>query len=203
MLYRKFQSFSLVGFIFLTLLFISNLQADGAGNLPVQNTESKDEVEQGISSPFTVAQISFFAPLQIFSEKNSIYGLRLSLPYGKNDTLVGVDLGIANKLNSLYGISFAALLSQRTNNMYGINLSGVFNISKGDDIGVSLAGFYNNVKDLKGLQCAVLYNQAVNVKGLQFGLVNYCHDMQGVQLGVINFCKTQPFPFVLFFNFWQ
>jgi len=183
--------------IIATIYFAVNLFANNAEIQQIPKDKNSD------NSPFTVFQFSFFSPLQIFSEKDNIYGFRLTLPYGKNQTLKGMDIGIANQLNNLYGISFAALLSQRSENMYGINLSGIFNISKGDDIGLSMAGFYNEIRNVEGVQAAVLYNQARFVKGVQFGLVNYCHNMNGAQVGIINICKAQPVPFTLFFNFWK
>lgn len=154
-------------------------------------------------SSFTVFQFSFFSPLQIFSETDDVYGLRLTLPHGENNTLAGMDIGISNQLNNLYGISLAAFLSQRSGNMYGINFSGFFNLSKGDDIGLSMAGFYNEVNRIEGVQTAFLYNKAKMVNGVQLGVVNYCRDMKGAQIGIINICRSQPFPFILLFNFWK
>jgi hypothetical protein len=190
----------IVSVLIVTVMFMHvSLFADDAAKVPPPKVELKDSD----NSSFTAFQFSFFSPLQIFPKEDNVYGLRLTLPYGENDTLVGFDLGICNQLNNLYGISFAALLAQRTENMYGISLSGIFNISEGDDIGLSMAGFYNEVHTIKGVQSAFLYNQAKVVKGVQFGLVNYCHDMRGAQVGIINFCETQPFPFTLLFNFWR
>lgn len=165
-----------------------------SANQPEDKTETK---------PFTVFQFSFFSPLQIFRETTDVSGLRLTLPYGKNADIKGLDLGIANDTDNLYGISLAAMMSRRTENMYGFTFSGFLNLSEGDDIGLSIAGIYNQVNQIDGLQYATLYNQAKMVRGVQFGLVNYCHDMRGAQIGIFNVCKSQPFPFTLLFNFWK
>jgi len=153
------------------------------------------------SSP---VQLSFFAPLQILPENYNIYGLKLGLPYSCNKSLNGLDIGFCNEITEdLYGVSLAAFLSLHGDNMYGVNFAGIFNISSGNESGLSFAGFYNEVgSSVYGIQTSMLYNQAKEVKGVQFGLVNYCNELSGVQIGVINVCKTQPFPFTLFFNFY-
>lgn len=190
---KFFNSFLVV----IVILITSSLPAaEQAEQLIPEHTNPKNP-------PFTIFQFSFFAPLQIFSENDNVYGLRLTLPHGENDTLVGMDLGISNNLHNLYGISFAAFLSQRSENMYGMNVAGFFNISQGNDVGLSMAGFYNEINKIEGVQTAILYNQAKVVNGVQLGLVNFCHDMKGAQIGIFNVCKAQPFPFTLLFNFWK
>ena len=186
---------------FFSLLLIVNSLFIGGKLLADEKAEQKDQKSE--NSSFTLFQFSFFAPLQIFPETASVYGLRLTFPYGNNNTLAGIDIGIANETNNLYGISLAAFLSNRSENMYGINLTGFINLSGGDEVGLSMAGFYNEVKTLEGVQTALLYNQAHVVKGVQFGLVNYCRDMRGAQVGIFNVCKSQPFPFTFLFNFWK
>ena len=194
---RQFKTFLHSLLIIFAIFITVNLSADDAEIQQVPKDENSD------TSSSTAFQFSFFSPLQFFPETDDVHGLRLTFPYGQNNILQGVDLGICNQLNTLYGVSLAVLLSQRTENMYGVNLSGVFNISKGDDVGLSMAGFYNEVRNVEGVQASGLYNQAKFVKGVQFGLFNYCHNMNGAQVGIFNVCKAQPVPFTLFFNFWS
>lgn len=152
---------------------------------------------------FTPIQFSFFSPLQAFPAYFRVNGLRLNIPYGNNKTVSGIDLGIANKSENLYGLGCAAFISHRTNEMYGVNISGIFNLSQGTDNGFSFAGFYNEVETVNGVQVTALATRAKKVNGVQIGLLNTAHKMNGVQIGILNYCKDQPFRYTLFFNFWD
>ena len=189
-----YKNLILLGLCWGLFSFSLNLGAD------TQQADTKKHATEK-SSPI---QLSFFAPLQLFSENYNIYGLKLGLPYSCNKSLNGLDVGFCNEItDDFYGVSLAAFLSLHGDNMYGVNLAGIFNISSGNESGLSFAGFYNEVgSTIYGLQAAMLYNQAKEVKGVQFGLVNYCNKLSGAQIGLINLCKEQPFPFTLFFNFY-
>ena len=183
----------------LTLSFTFNVFAEE----PEVLAENTPVIKQEKSHLWAPIQFSFFAPIQIFTEKHKIYGLRLSLPYGANKSLYGVDLGLVNKLESLYGVGVNAFYSKHSGDMYGLNLAGAFNLSTGNDVGLSIAGFYNETGRINGVQMATLHNQAQTVNGIQISLFNYCHKMNGVQIGLLNYCKDQPFRYTLLFNFWD
>ena len=191
----RFKSFYSIVLIFFILFSAEGLFA--------QTSKDGESLSAKDASTFTLVQFSFFAPLQLFSEADDVYGFRLSLPYGSNEDLMGLDLGFVNKLDSLYGVGLNVLYSQRSHFMYGVNLSGFFNLSKGEDVGLSCAGFYNKVAAINGLQMAFLCNEAKKVDGMQIGLCNYCEKMNGVQIGIFNYCKDQPFKCTFFFNFWD
>lgn len=162
-----------------------------------------------VSSPeeqnyFGIVQLGLFAPLQIIPEDYAIYGLKLGMIYSSNRTLAGLDLGVCNETTEThYGVS-CSLLTLRQGDVYGLNIAGIMNLSKANETGWSMAGLYNEIKGtLRGVQVALLSNQAYQVKGLQLGLVNYTRNLTGVQLGILNFCKNQPFKFTLFINAWN
>ena len=128
-------------------------------------------------------QLSLFCPLQLLPHDFDVYGLRLTFPYGINNTVYGLDLGVWNQLRGdLYGIGFAGLVSDRQGSLYGVNTGGIVNITHGDDVGLSMAGVYNDVRGTsKGLQCAIAFASAKKVEGVQLAVFNYCEDMTGVQ----------------------
>ena len=200
---RYFDSFAkiFVLALFLTACFDSTV-AGGASEKNVSVGEN-DVLETDDSAPFTIAQFSFFAPLQIFSDSYDVRGVRLALPYGSNRSLMGIDLGIVHKLDNLYGLGLSIFYSQRSGEMRGVSLSGAFNLSKGNDTGLSAAGFYNDVESVDGVQAACLYNKAKSVNGIQIGLCNSTEKLNGVQIGLCNYCKDEPFKYTLFFNFWD
>ena len=184
------------------ILFTLNAFAEETEVLAEDQLTSNEQKKE-VTTPITPIQFSFFAPLQIFPEKYQIYGLRLTLPYGSNKSLYGLDVGLVNKLNTLYGVGISALYSKHSGDMYGLNLAGVFNLSTGNDVGLSIAGFFNETGRIDGVQIATLHNQAQTVNGVQISLFNYCKKMNGVQIGLLNYCKDQPFRYTLFINFWD
>ena len=115
---KHLKTFSIFAIIFLTG-FLSLTAVDSESNTLEEPQLNKTSLPK---DPFTILQFSFFSPLQISPKEKCVYGLRLTLPYGENKNLAGLDIGIANQLDNLYGVSVAALLSERTKNMYGINL---------------------------------------------------------------------------------
>ena len=163
---------------------------------------SSFSAEKGFDS--VPIQLSFFNPIQLMPEDFDVYGLRLTFPYGVNNSVYGLDMGVWNTLSGdLNGIGFAALLSNCKGSVYGVNTGGVLSYIKGDGVGLPLAGIINDIDGTaRGLQASIAYNEAKKVEGVQLGIVNYCEDMDGVQLGIVNICKDQWIPFTIFLNVW-
>jgi hypothetical protein len=115
-------------------------------------------------------QLSLFAPIQIFSEDTAISGIRLSLLYGKNTSVTGLDWGLVNHTTS--GVS------------KGVQL-GAVGLADGDFVGWQ-HNWVNVVKgDFEGLQWGVV-NHSKYVHGIQIGFVNYAGSMKGLQIGLVN-----------------
>ncbi len=133
--------------------------------LTVQN------VSMAQSKPINIALVT---PIQIFPEDNSIAGVRWNIIYGKNSSMVGLDIGLANHIGDggFKGLQW-----------------GVVNLDDGN-VGGLQAGFVNITrKNVEGAQLG-WYNSADYVNGLQFGLVNSAGSMKGLQIGIINIIKT-------------
>lgn len=121
--------------------------------------------------------IALFNPIQIFSEDNSIRGLRINLIYGKNVSMVGLDWGLINHVG--------------TGGMTGVQW-GFVNICDGNFLGWQ-GGLLNlSMKNVEGFQYG-LFNTGEHVSGFQLGLVNYAGSMKGLQIGIINIIKTGGF----------
>ncbi len=74
--------------------------------------------------------------------------------------------------------------------------------NKGVDVttmrGVQIAAgliAWNRVHQIYGVQICPWYNEAVEMRGFQLGLVNYCRDMAGVQIGLVNIIAESPLSF--------
>ncbi len=130
-------------------------------------------------------QISLFNPVQLVSEGEAVQGVRLSLLYGKNTSVVGFDFGLVQHNTS--GISKGYQL-------------GAVGIVEGDFVGFQ-KHFYNSVKGkCEGFQLG-LVNHAQNMSGFQLGIVNYAGTMNGLQIGLVNVIKQNgQFPVFPFIN---
>lgn len=118
-------------------------------------------------------QLSLLAPIQIVPEDNAITGLRLSLLYGKNTSVSGLDLGLIN--HSTSGTS------------KGVQL-GLVGLVDADFVGFQ--GTYVNLTNgnFEGFQWGIV-NYAGYANGFQLGLVNYAQRMKGLQIGLVNIIK--------------
>lgn len=115
-------------------------------------------------------QLALFNPVQIVPEGQAITGIRLSLIYGKNTSVTGLDWGLVNHTTSglSQGIQFG---------MVGYNeadftgwMDNAVNITQGTDTGVQFG----------------IFNHAKRMEGVQIGLVNHAESMHGLQLGLVN-----------------
>ncbi len=103
-----------------------------------------------------------------------VVGLRLTLPYGKCESVTGFDLGIYGSCRYFEGLQLNILRNEAEDVMAGIQ-----------------AGVYNSAgrADLTGLQVG-LFNEASSMRGLQVGIINIAEQMQGFQVGLINRAET-------------
>ena len=126
-------------------------------------------------------QLALFNPIQIFNENTSITGLRISLLYGKNASVTGLDWGLVNHTTSgvSKGVQFG-LVGYAEADFMGWQDNGI-NITKGK---------------FEGLQWGVV-NYAGTISGVQLGFVNYAANMtKGLQIGLVNIIKHGgQFPF--------
>jgi len=159
--------------------------------------ENFDKVRKP-SAASTGFQLAIFNPVQLFSEPCDIYGLRLNLPYGKNNALYGMDIGAANQLmDEMRGVQIG--LGNFTGPMYGMQLGGV-NVAMGEMVGWQMGGLNASKASAAGLQTGLInigadyeglqiggFNFADNYTGLQIGAINVCNTLAGIQIGALNF----------------
>lgn len=118
-------------------------------------------------------QLALVAPVQLFPQETPITGLRLSLIYGRNTSITGVDLGLVNHTTS--GMSKG----------YQWGLVG---LADADFMGWQ-NNFVNTTKgNFEGFQWGFV-NYANHASGFQLGFVNYAVSMRGLQIGLVNIIK--------------
>ncbi len=147
-------------------------------------------------------QISLVAPIQIFGEEDSIKGLRLSILYGRNVDVKGVDLGLiaAHATGDVKGVQWS-LVSLTGGDFTGWQ-SGLVNITEGAFTGYQ-SGWYNRTKGPTEAFQWGLVNVADDMSGFQLGLVNYAKKMDGLQIGLVNVISSkQKLPVLPLVN-WQ
>ncbi len=118
-------------------------------------------------------QLSLFDPIQIFPATTDIVGVRLSLLYGRNASVAGLDWGLVNHTTT------------GTSKGYQTGLVGI-----SDDRFVGWQNNFVNIskKDFEGFQLGFV-NIANNANGFQLGFVNYAVKMKGLQIGLVNIIK--------------
>jgi hypothetical protein len=118
-------------------------------------------------------QLSLFSPVQLVSEDNAIAGVRLSLLYGRNTSVTGLDWGLVSHSTSgkSKGVQFG-LVGLVDADFVGYQATAV-NITKGE---------------CEGFQWGIV-NYAGYANGLQLGFVNYAETMKGLQIGFVNIIK--------------
>lgn len=134
-------------------------------------------------------QLALFNPAQVRPEDTSIFLLRFNLIYGKNVSVKGLDIGIANHCTG--GISKGlqwGIVGFIEGDFIGWQDQFV-NIVGGTFTGLQ-SGFYNDLDNGEAFQLGVI-NRARSVSGFQLGLVNYTEGMYGLQIGLINFIQDK------------
>ena len=116
-------------------------------------------------------QIALITPVQIFSEDESISGVRWNILYGRNVTVRGLDFGLINHTTG--GLS------------KGVQF-GLVGIVESDFLGWQNNQLVNYTKgDFEGFQWG-FFNYAKRASGFQLGFFNYVESMHGLQVGLIN-----------------
>ncbi len=121
--------------------------------------------------------LGLVTPVQIVPKEEGVAGFRLSLIYGQNTNVTGLDLGLINHTTSgtSTGIQWG-LVNLNDANFVGWQGSWV-NLLRGRG---------------EGLQSG-LYNQSSHMSGLQIGIVNNSETLHGLQIGILNIINKGGF----------
>ena len=159
---------------------------------------------------------AFFDPVQFPSSGAEVIGFRLSIFYGRNAAVTGLDIGALVSVSDgdVFGLQVSGLVNSSglssgsmqiagvANNCYdefnGLQISGIANCVGGDMAGGQI-GCFNTSRDMSGIQIGA-FNNAAAVAGCQIGVVNVASSMVGVQIGLLNIIKDSPYPCLPVFN---
>lgn len=134
-------------------------------------------------------QVALLAPIQAFPEDDAVRGLRLSLLYGRNSDVTGVDVGLVpHVMGDFVGVQ-VGVASIVEGDARGLQWGPGLNLVDGYLTGAQFAGLVNSARAGEGLQVAGGVNHSRDFRGLQIALVNYAQRLHGVQLGLVNIIR--------------
>lgn len=129
----------------------------------------------GLARAESPVNLALFSPVQITRESDSVTALRLSLLYGRNADLRGLD------------VSF---VGRNTGSVSGLAWDGV-GVVDGDFTGAQLTWLAAVTKgNLQGFQAGVYTKAGPGSSGFQWGLVNTADSFSGLQLGFVNIAEA-------------
>ena len=148
------------------------------------------------TTPF---QIGIWPPkYQIVTEDINVSGLKINLPFGGNDSIQGVDLGIASTSKTTSALQVNILVNRAHEEFTGLQFALVN--QSGSANGVILGGWNVTDDKTKGIQVGVV-NSSLETRGIQVGLINYTESMTGIQIGLVNIITESVVPFFPIINF--
>lgn len=168
--------------------------------------------------------VSVAAPVQVPSSDFDVVGARMSLLWGEQREVYGLDVGAVGNISNVASGGTAVAggfnYNRGTTTILGAQIAGIANIdvNKTRGIGLQVAGLLNSNRaessflgfqiaavnqspfmSIAGIQ-AGLYNHAHSVTGLQIGLINVTDSLHGLQIGLGNINSTGLFSFAPFLN---
>lgn len=149
------------------------------------------------TTPF---QIGLWPPnWQIVPQSINVSGLKLNLPFGGNENITGLDVGLASTSSCTSALQVNLFVNRAHEDFSGLQLSLIN--QAGNANGVML-GLLMNVTDDKARGIDIgLINSSLEMHGIQIGLINYTGVMTGIQIGLVNIITESILPFFPIINF--
>ncbi|MBQ9368626.1 MAG: hypothetical protein IJT83_12660 [Victivallales bacterium] len=135
---------------------------------------------------------------QIVPEEINVSGLKINFPFGGNDYIQGVDLGIASTSLDTSALQINILVNRAHENFSGLQFA-ILN-QAGRSNGIILGGFNITDESVRGIEVGII-NSSMECRGLQVGLINYTEMMTGLQIGLINIITGSVVPVFPIINF--
>ncbi len=156
-------------------------------------------VTAGLSAPASHLQaqtiepfeFALFSPLQIRGPDTNINFIRLSLLYGENVSVRGLDVGLLswNTGGESEGLQYS-LIGYVQGDFVGWQSAWLAGIVDGTFTGLQGPAGYNHAATGRVFQIG-FGNTADDVSGVQFGLVNVAENLRGVQIGLMNIIESK------------
>lgn len=172
--------------------------ADGQSAGKSDNSDTTEKKSGG----WTPIQIALFNPVQIASETRDVYGLRFNIIYGYNRDIYGIDTGMVNKAENVYGLQIGVIRNIVKGSMTGIQFSIVNDIDYNmnfmqiglidSNVKGNVNGFQTSLRsntvggDMTGIQTSIKENIVDGtVTGMQTSIFNMDRgNCYGLQIGI-------------------
>ena len=151
------------------------------------------------AADWTPLQISIWpSRFQVAPEDVRVSGLKLNLPFGGNDSITGLDIGLASTSQKCSALQVNVLINRVHDEFSGWQI-GLIN--QDENANGVVIGIWNVTADcMRGVQVGVM-NSAMETHGVQIGLINYTEFMTGFQIGLVNIITKSQLPFFPIINF--
>lgn len=173
------RGLSMVTFVLAGLAAIPGLMPGGpAASGALQAQENAESFE-----------LALFSPVQVRSPDVPVRILRLSLIYGENVSVRGLDVGLVarNTGGISKGLQYG-LVGMVDGDFVGWQNTFI-NVTRGEFLGLQTAA-YNELGAGEAVQIGLI-NRAETVSGFQLGFVNLAEDMYGLQVGLVNIIESK------------
>jgi len=120
-----------------------------------------------------------------------ILGMRLSIIYGRNANVQGLDIGAfgSGVEGNLFGLQTSGVLNDIGTSSGSMQIAGIVNVCAEDFYGCQISGIANSTaQSLYGGQVSV-FNMTQTMYGTQIGVISKCSETQGLQIGLINIAE--------------
>jgi hypothetical protein len=196
--------------------------------LPAAAEDAPPRVTDAPERDPALFQLSLWDSVQLVDPTRTVRGLRLTLPYGRNWDMQGLDIGIVTQTDHDFEgaqFSFVGLVG---GDMKGLQYNWLLSSVGAEATGAQL-GVVNSAGVLEGAQFGAvnyaregatgasfgvvnfydgpsvgaelgLVNYATAIEGVQFGLVNVTEHLHGVQIGLVNVARNGFLPVFVLFN---
>lgn len=135
---------------------------------------------------------------QLVPDEINVSGLKINLPFSRNDEICGLDIGFASSSKKTAALQVNLFINRNHDDFSGIQASLIN--QNGNANGIIL-GLWNVTDDkTHGVELGIV-NGSTEFKGLQVGLVNYTEMMRGLQIGLINIITESVVPVFPIINF--
>lgn len=122
-----------------------------------------------------------------------VVGLRLTIPYGRCESVTGFDLGIYGSCRYFEGLQVNILRNEVQDVMAGIQV-GIYNTAGRADLAGIQVGLFNEARSIRGAQIGII-NIAEKAWGAQVGLINRAESAYGFQVGAVNVIRDSELAF--------
>ena len=145
-------------------------------------------------SPLQIGLNGIYEPFnrQLVSENTPVYGLRLNLLISYNEFVTGLDIGLGSAATTFTGLRLNAI-SWTDKTTRGVDVSlFCLGAEESEFDGIQIAGMVL-AHHVRGIQAGLLTYG--DIRGVQMGLWNTAIDLRGLQIGLVNFIDNPDAPF--------